>query len=356
MKEIIVKTPSTEYAVHIGSGLLHSVPQRLARAYPNSRFAVITDETVYRLYGAALKAAFASQNLDCHVFAVPPGEASKSIATFGHLLSKLAQHQYARTDIVVALGGGVVGDLAGFVSACYLRGVKCVQIPTTLLAQIDSSVGGKTGVNLPEGKNLAGAFHQPDAVYIDPALLATLPKDDFADGMAELIKYALIRDTHMFSLLENGPAVSAQSPLLEELIVRCISIKRDVVMADEKDMGERMLLNFGHTIGHAIERICAQSGVPMTHGKAVAMGMAAIAAAGVRHGLTKPETTSRIEPVLQKSGLPHSIEAFSRKDILDAILVDKKNMAGMLHLVMISEPGRSFLHRIPRGDMADYIL
>jgi 3-dehydroquinate synthase len=355
MNKLIVKTPSSEYAVIIDPGLLSSVPHRLAALFPKSRFAVITDETVHGLYGPALQAAFADNGLNCHVFAVPPGESSKSVAMFGQLLSQLAQQQYNRADVIVALGGGVVGDLAGFVAASYLRGVRCAQIPTTLLAQIDSSVGGKTGVNLPEGKNLAGAFHQPAAVYIDPALLSTLPAADFADGMAELIKYALIRDPVMFALLENEPPLSARSPMLEDLIVRCVSIKRDVVMADEKDTGERMLLNFGHTIGHGVERICARQGLPMTHGKAVAMGMAAMAAAGERHGLTKPGTASRIEAVLQKSGLPCGLDGFDRRDILDGVLVDKKNLADSLTLVMVSEPGQSFLHRIPRGDMSDYL-
>ncbi len=356
MKEIIVNTPSSPYTITVGSGVLESVPRRLGRMFPKSRFVIVTDDKVNALYGAALTAAFTKQKLDCKVFSVPPGEASKSVSTFGQLLSQLAQHKYNRADVIVALGGGIVGDLAGFVAASYLRGVKYVQIPTTLLAQIDSSVGGKTGVNLPEGKNLAGAFYQPAAVFIDPDFLSTLPDADFADGMAELIKYALIRDTNMFLLLENGPVITAQSRQLEELVVQCVSIKRDVVVADERDTGERMLLNFGHTIGHAIERICAQGSLPMTHGKAVAMGMAAITAVGVRKGLTKLGTTSRVEAVLQKAGLPHSIEGFSRDDILDAILVDKKNMAGSLHLVMISEPGQSFLHSIPRGSMPDYII
>jgi 3-dehydroquinate synthase len=253
------------------------------------------------------------------------------------------------------LGGGIVGDLAGFVAAAYLRGVRYVQIPTTLLAQIDSSIGGKTGVNLPQGKNLAGAFYQPSAVYIDPTLLNTLPAADFADGMAELIKYALIRDSAMFALLENEPPVTAQSPMLGELIERCVSIKRDVVMADERDTGERMLLNFGHTIGHAIERICAKKGVFMTHGKAVAMGMAAIAEAGERKGLTQPGTASRIEGLLKKTGLPSGMDDYDRNEILDAILIDKKNMADILTLVMISGPGQSFLHPISRTLLPDYL-
>ena len=355
MKRIDVKTPSSPYTIFLERGLFGSIPQRLAEAFPKSRFAMITDESVGVLYGEALQSGFEDSNKQCEVFAVPPGEASKSIAMFGQLLSRLAQHRYNRADVVVALGGGVVGDLAGFVAASYLRGVRYVQIPTTLLAQIDSSVGGKTAVNLPEGKNLAGAFYQPSAVYIDPSLLATLPESDFADGMAELIKYALIRDVTMFALLENGPAVTAQSPRLERLIERCVSIKRDVVTADEKDTGERMVLNFGHTIGHAIERVCAHKGVPMTHGRAVAMGMTAIAAAGECKGLTRPGTASRIEYVLEKNGLPNSIEGFNRKELLDAILVDKKNMADKLNLVMIREPGQSFLHPIERALLSEYL-
>jgi 3-dehydroquinate synthase len=355
MKELVVKTQTSEYVIAVSPGLLKLVPQRLAAAYPHSRFAVITDEAVRGLYGAALEAAFEQAGLGFYVLTVPPGEASKSIATFGYLLSQLAQHQFNRADVIVALGGGVVGDLAGFVASAYLRGVKCVQVPTTLLAQIDSSVGGKTGVNLPEGKNLAGAFHQPAAVYIDPAVLQTLPGPDFADGMAELIKYALIRDADMFGMLENGADITAQSPLLEDLIVRCVSIKRDVVMADEKDIGERMLLNFGHTIGHGIERISARKGISMTHGKAVAMGMAAITAASERKGLTTPGTAARIDTALKKAGLPHSIADFDRQDILEGILVDKKNMAGTLHLVLIREPGQSFLHPVPSEEMPNYL-
>jgi 3-dehydroquinate synthase len=192
-------------------------------------------------------------------------------------------------------------------------------------------------------------------VYIDPSLLATLPESDFTDGMAELIKYALIRDATMFALLENGPRITAQSPRLERLIERCVSIKRDVVTADEKDTGERMVLNFGHTIGHAIERVFAQKGIPMTHGRAVAMGMAAIAAAGERHSLTLPGTASRIEYVLEKNSLPYSIKGLNKSELLDAILVDKKNMADKLNLVMIREPGQSFLHPIERASLPEYL-
>jgi 3-dehydroquinate synthase len=255
----------------------------------------------------------------------------------------------------VALGGGVVGDLAGFVAAVFLRGLRCVQVPTTLLAQIDSAVGGKTAINLPEGKNLAGAFHQPSAVFVDSALLKTLPETDFSDGMAELIKYALIRDAQMFSELEQSGSIGADSDILASWITRCLSIKRDVVAADEKDTGERMLLNFGHTIGHGIERICAMNKHPMTHGRAVAIGMAAITAASERMGLTEQGTTQRLIAVLQKAGLPHDISAFDKEEILKGILVDKKNIADSLTLVLISQIGQSYLHRIPQNDAKSFI-
>ena len=355
MKELTIKTKSAEYGVTVSPGLLNEVPQRLAEAFPKSRFAVITDETVNGIYGERLAAAMAKQDLVFDVFTVPPGESSKCIAVFAKLLSSLAQNKYNRADVIIAFGGGVVGDLAGYVAASYLRGIRYVQIPTTLLAQIDSSVGGKTGINLPEGKNLVGAFYQPSAVFEDTRLLQTLSDADFADGMAELIKYALIRDAQMFSQLENSAALSAQSDMLEDLIVRCISIKRDIVAADERDTGERMLLNFGHTVGHGIERICALRKQPMTHGTAVAMGMAALTAASERKGLTQAGTTARIAAVLKKAGLPYGISGFNNQDILEGILVDKKNVADTLHLVLISAPGQSFLHRIPRGDMADYL-
>lgn len=355
MNTLTMRAGSAEYPVLIENGLLRSVPARLAAQFPKSRFAVVTDDTVHRLYGISFMASLKDAGLRANCLTVPPGERSKSVETFARLLSALAQRGYNRADVIVALGGGVVGDLAGFVAAAFLRGVKFVQIPTTLLAQIDSAVGGKTGVNLPEGKNLVGAFHQPHAVFVDAACLHTLPEADFADGMAELVKYALIRDHDMFSQLEQSGAVHAGSQRLGEWITRCLEIKRDVVAADEKDTGERMLLNFGHTVGHGIERLCAQKRRPMTHGRAVAIGMTAITAASERMGLTQKGTARRIAAVLQSLSLPHDVSAFDKQEILAGILVDKKNMADTLSLVLISEPGASFLHRIPQSDAPKYL-
>lgn len=355
MNTLTMSAGTCEYPVYIVKELLKSVPDTLKEMFPKSRFAIITDDNVNALYGQSVSASFKAAGLRYDLLTVKPGEGAKSADVFARLLSALAQRSYNRADVVVALGGGVVGDLSGFVAAVFLRGLRCVQIPTTLLAQIDSAVGGKTAINLPEGKNLAGAFHQPSAVFVDTWLLQTLPEPDFADGMSELIKYALIRNADMFTQLEESGTIDAHSDILPSWITKCLSIKRDVVAADEKDTGERMLLNFGHTIGHAIERLCAEKKQPMTHGRAVAMGMVAITAASERMGLTKTGTAQRIVAVLKKSGLPYDISAFNKDEILKGILVDKKNVADTLNLVLISEPGQSFLHRIPGSDAKSFI-
>ena len=355
MKSIRIKTPTSDYMAHIDSGHMDSIPAQLAAAYPKSRFAVITDENVHALYGGRFAAACDAAGLDYAVIRVAPGEKTKSIAAFGDILRRLAQDGFNRADVIVALGGGVVGDLAGFVAAAYLRGVRYVQIPTTLLAQIDSSVGGKTAVNIPEGKNLVGAFHHPSAVYIDTDLLTTLPGDDFAGGMAEMIKYAMIRDADMMAALEQSDPITAVSPLLPDLIVCCLEIKRDIVAADEMDKGERMLLNFGHTIGHALERIGGVRGIPITHGQGVAIGMAVITAASERLGLTEPGTAQRITSLLQKTGLPMDTNGFDKQEIRKGILIDKKNIADTLNIILVSAPGRGFIKKISRDEITDYL-
>jgi len=354
MTQITVPSAAGAYDVHTGPGLLTELPEILAAAFPESRFAVLSDTRVAGLYGEALAAAFTRASLSFETFTVPPGEGSKSLSVFASLQSVLASHRFNRADVLVALGGGVVGDLGGFIAATYLRGIRYVQVPTTLLAQIDSAVGGKTAVNLPEGKNLVGAFYPPRAVYADTDTLQTLLPATFADGMAELIKYALIRDADMFARLERAP-LTPQSPDLPALIRRCVAIKRDIVAADERDTGERMLLNFGHTIGHGIERLCAAKKQPMTHGRAVAMGMAAITAASERLELTEAGTAQRIRTVLEMAGLPASIDGFDAQEILSGVLVDKKNIGSALNLVLLRKPGEAFLHPIARADMLQYM-
>ena len=355
MNELRVKTDTHQYSVHFKKGLNQQLPDMLKAAYRNSRFAVIMDANVLQLYGNEIKQGFDLAGISFDMICVEPGEKSKCIGMYAEILSRLAQRGYNRADVIVALGGGVVGDLSGFVAATYLRGIRYVQVPTTLLAQIDSSVGGKTAVNLPEGKNLAGAFYQPSAVYIDTSYLATLNRDDFADGMAEMIKYALIKDQDMFDILENSAGIDAQSDGLKDLIIRCLAIKRDVVAADEKDKGERMLLNFGHTIGHGLERMCAAAGQPITHGQAVARGMVAITAASERQGQTRTGTARRIADLLDQTGLPSSIDGFDKTEILKGIFVDKKNMADMLNIILLKEPGHAFIQPIRQSEMEKYL-
>ena len=355
MQSITIKTRQNEYNVNVGRGFKGEIAQTLAEDYPKSKFAIITDENVSKLYIDEFTKGFRQNGRQFEVITLEPGEKSKSMAQFEKAVRLLAGKNYNRADVVVALGGGVPGDLAGFVASAFLRGVSYVQVPTTLLAQIDSSVGGKTAVNIPEGKNLVGAFYHPSAVYIDMDFLATLPDADFADGMAELIKYALIKDEQMFSQLELSGRIDAGSQMLEELVVKCLKIKRDVVMADELDKGERMKLNFGHTIGHGLERMSAEAGMNITHGQGVAIGMAAITAASERKGQTEEGTAKRITCVLEKQGLPVSVLQFSKDEILKGILVDKKNIADKINLILINKPGSSFIYPVEASAAKEYI-
>lgn len=355
MEVLKVKGGGSEYEALVGRGLLQSVPGMLKEAYPGSRFAVVTDYNVWGYYGKQFSSALGSAEIKYDVLTVQPGESSKSIDTFAGILSRLATLGYSRSDMIIAFGGGVVGDLAGFAAATYLRGIKYIQIPTTLLAQIDSSIGGKTAVNLPEGKNLAGAFYHPSAVYIDTQLLKTLREQDFSDGMAEMIKDALIKDRSMLDVIDQR-RINADSPELEDLILRCLAIKRDVVAADEKDRGERMLLNFGHTIGHSLERVCAHSGGHITHGQAVARGMASITKISEREKLTDKGTASFIVQLLRKYGLPCCLGGFDKRELLEGIFIDKKNLSDRLNLILLRGPGTSFIHPVSRDEMAEYLL
>ncbi len=354
MEVLKITAGQSEYDVLIQRDLIQSIPARLKGDYPKSRFAVISDSNVWGIYGGQFSAALESAGLRHDAIIVPPGERSKSIEIYAEILGRLARLGYTRSDVIVAFGGGVVGDLSGFAAATYLRGIRYVQIPTTLLAQIDSSVGGKTAVNLPEGKNLVGAFYQPSAVYIDTGVLGTLAPDDFADGMAEMIKYAFIRDSAMIETLADN-TITASSPELGYLIKRCLEIKRDVVAADERDKGERMILNFGHTIGHALERICSRSGAHITHGQAVARGMAAITHASERMGQTNQGTSHVIEKLLKRAGLPSGLEGFDSGEILEGIFVDKKNVGDKLNIILLREPGACFIHPISKEAMAQYL-
>lgn len=317
---------------------------------PASRVLLVSDETVAGLYAPKLAAALERHGATVALATVPPGENSKSLAQAAQLYSEAVRARLDRSGTVLALGGGVVGDLAGFVAATYLRGVRLVQVPTSLLAMVDSSVGGKTAVNLPEGKNLVGAFHQPAAVRIALATLDTLPYREFASGMAEVIKYGAIRDTALLDLLETHAArlgcPDADPDVLREIVARCCRIKADIVAADEREAGERALLNFGHTIGHALEKTLG-FGVWL-HGEAVAFGMVYAARLAEATGLCREPWSERLKALCGRFGLPVDHARLARsaggsapswEEIRSVMTADKKTRAGRPRFVLCERPG-----------------
>lgn len=336
---------STKYNVLVGKGLLAHAGELAKEVLSPCRALILTDDHVAPLYADALCASLAAAGFVPEVYVVPHGEGSKSLGTLGALLEHLAEQKYTRTDAMFALGGGVVGDLCGFCASVYLRGIPFVQIPTTLLACVDSSVGGKTAVNLDAGKNLAGAFYQPRLVICDPDTLSTLPPEIFADGCAEVIKYGVINDRELFSMLEDGI-----SPASEQIIARCVQNKRDVVEKDEFDTGLRQLLNLGHTVAHAIEKC---SNFEISHGSAVAMGTVTIMRAAVVQDLCPAVDLDALISLTKQLGLPVSCN-FGADELADAALSDKKRAGGSLTLVVPYAIGDSRLCKIPATDVVSW--
>ena len=346
MKTITVNA-SRRYEVKIGHGLLDTLGQEAAAVLRTGKAAIVSDSNVWPLYGAAADASLHAAGLETCAFVFPAGEASKNGATFLELLNFLAENRLSRSDLLVALGGGVVGDLTGFAAACYLRGISFVQVPTTLLAAVDSSVGGKTAIDLPAGKNLAGAFCQPSLVLCDTDCLQSLPKDIFRDGCAEVIKTAILFDEPLFmELVRDGINFNRES-----VIARCVAHKRDIVMADEFDRGERQLLNLGHTIGHAAEHL---SDFALSHGKAVAIGTAIVARSSVELGLCGQGTASRIMWLLDKFGLPIFTDE-SSADLFTAALSDKKRSGGTVNLIVPLQVGKCAIRPTPVDELESFI-
>ncbi|MCD7722904.1 MAG: 3-dehydroquinate synthase [Clostridiales bacterium] len=339
MKKITVSLPGHSYDILIKRGILNSCGEYIKSAAPAKRAAIVSDSNVAPLYMATVQESLESAGIDAVSYVFPAGEESKTTETVVKIVEFLAENELTRSDLVVALGGGVAGDMAGFAAAVYLRGIRCVQLPTTLLAQVDSSVGGKTGVNLPQGKNLCGAFHQPSLVIIDSNVLNTLPEHYFKDGMGEVIKYGCIKSEALFEKIENGAA----REFIEDIIYECVDIKRGVVERDEKESGERQLLNFGHTAGHSIEKLHNFSGI--SHGEAVGIGMVIIAAAGEKQGLTASGSAERIKLALQKYGLKTQDEN-SLDKIAANMKNDKKRKANSINFVMLSSIGSSFIKEV----------
>jgi 3-dehydroquinate synthase len=339
MKEIQVGLGARAYPLIIREGGLAAVGSDLKGRNIAKRYVVVADEHVNSLYGEGLLATLRQAGLDAELLTFPRGEASKNLATVGELASRLARLGIDRKDALIALGGGVTGDLTGFLAAVYMRGIPFVQVPTTLLAQVDSSVGGKTGVDIPEGKNLVGAFYQPRAVYIDPRVLLSLPAEEMLNGLAEVIKYGVIYDAPFFEFLATRREAILRRDLdvLAEVIGRCCEIKAAVVAADEREADLRRILNFGHTLGHAVE---AASGYALAHGLAVAIGMIAAAELAVAMGLLPRAEAERLRGVVTGYGLPAAIPPGLEPAAIKGYLkTDKKTVAGRPFFVLPTRIG-----------------
>ncbi len=348
MKILQVELGDRSYPILIGSGLLDD-SQLIARYVTSEQVLLVSNEVVAPLYLQAVLDALADRQLTELI--LPDGESEKTLDRFATVMDALVEAGFNRDCCVVALGGGVVGDLAGFAAACYQRGVDLVQIPTTLLAQVDSSVGGKTAVNHAMGKNLIGAFYQPRAVIADTATLATLPDRELAAGIAEVIKYGAIMDEPFFAWLEQAmdSLLARDGPALGQAVERSCLCKARIVAADEREQGRRALLNFGHTFGHAIENLVGYG--TLLHGEAVAIGMNLAASTSVRLGLISGEDADRIRGLLLRAGLPVTPPALDVQALLDVMAMDKKVVAGKLRLVLLEAVGQARMVDDVPGDL-----
>ncbi len=353
MRELKISLGENSYSILIEKGLISSIGKKISEIYNGKKVAVVTDKNVDKFYGDKIVSQLESSGFNVKKIVLNPGEKSKSVEVLLNTYDELLDFNITRGDLIIALGGGVVGDLTGFAAATLLRGIPYIQIPTSLLAQIDSSIGGKVAVDLNRGKNLVGNFYHPKAVFIDPNMLKTLDERFFYDGMAEVIKYGCIRDEQLFYNLLNYNKHEELIENMEHIIYSCCNIKREIVERDEKDTGERMLLNFGHTIGHAIEKYFNFE--KYTHGEAVALGMYAITKKSEEMKLTKEGTSNLIKDILTKYNLKYDIHLEDKESILNAISLDKKNKGEFMNIVLLNEIGKSFIHKIKKEKVSDFI-
>ncbi len=345
--ENVKVSASKEYTVYIGSGFLDTIGKKIKEIKRLCRIVLVSDDTVFSLYGEKVKNSLTDSGYSVCEYVFTHGEDAKSLENFGKIMDFCVENSITRTDLFVALGGGVVGDLTGFVASCYLRGVDFVQIPTTLLSMVDSSVGGKTAINLDAGKNLCGAFYQPLAVFTDCDTLKTLPEETFIDGCAEIIKYGMILDGEFLTFL-NENSIEEN---IEYVIKRCVELKGDLVNRDEFDKGERKLLNFGHTIGHAIEKC---SNFEVSHGNAVAIGMVIATKGAYEVGMSDEDFSDTLVPILQKNNLPTTCE-YSAEDLYKASLSDKKRSFDTMSLIVPEEYGLCKIMKLPVEDLQNFI-
>ncbi len=343
MKTVKVEAESKTYNVIIGRGVFDTLGERIRSVIGTARLCVVTDTNVDRLYGERLGNVLFGYDYVKFVF--PAGEESKCIATWASLQNFLCENAFDRGDAIVAFGGGVVGDLAGFAASTYMRGIRFVQVPTTLLAAVDSSVGGKTAVDLDGGKNLCGSFWQPEAVFCDPDMTDTLPDDIFADGMGEVIKYAFLSDKLSPDMLLGN--IREQ---LEDIITACVEIKRDIVNEDERDTGCRALLNLGHTAAHSIEKL---SSYKISHGAAVAIGMVIVSKAAAQLGVCDASVPEKVSELLKKNGIGESCE-YSAAELAAAAMGDKKKNGKKITLILPERVGHSVLYPVDASSLEEF--
>lgn len=349
-----VNLPHSPYDILIEKGILSQVGQWLKDLWPLQKVTIITDNHVASLYAEKVKLSLQEAGFEVFIFDFLEGEASKNLTTVNKAYEFLAKHAMTRSDGIVALGGGVVGDLAGFVASTYMRGLHFVQIPTSLTAQVDSSIGGKTGVNTLFAKNMVGTFAQPDGVLIDPEVLSTLAKRELIEGMGEVIKYGLIADQKLWQeLQEMDGSVTSIYAHAESLIYRSCDVKRQLVVEDELDNGVRLYLNFGHTIGHAIEKTAGYGQV--MHGEAVALGMLQISKVAEQKGLMPTGITEEISNMCRKFGLPIKYIPWKPAELYEALTHDKKARGNTIKTVLVPEIGSARIHQIALEEMRDYL-
>ena len=338
---------SESYDVLIERGLLKNIGNKASEYIPPCNALIITDDNVDKLYADICETSLKDAGYNVHKFVFTHGEESKTIDTFADILNYMAELKMTRKDVIFALGGGITGDISGFAAATYLRGIKFIQIPTTLLAAVDSSVGGKTGINLKSGKNLAGAFHQPSAVFCDPDTFKTLPEDIFSDGVSEAIKSSIINVPSLFEKFEDGTF----SDEIDSVTESCIRMKGYIVENDEFESGMRRLLNLGHTAGHAIEKC---SNYEISHGHAVSIGMAIVSRAAEKSGLCEIGLSDKIINTLKKCNLPTSCK-YNAKELTEVMLNDKKRIKNSVTFVVPQKIGSCIMHDVDVDDICRFI-
>lgn len=346
-RNLYVDLGENSYNISIEKGMLLRLGDEVKKLYNGEKIFIITDENVNKYYGEKVEESLKKAGFNTRKLVLKAGEETKSFNTLPIIYNELLDFKLTRKELIITLGGGVIGDLGGFAASSFLRGVPFIQVPTSLLAQVDSSVGGKVAVDLPKGKNLVGSFYQPKAVFIDPEVLNTLPEKFYKDGMGEVIKYGCIKDKDLFDKLYSLKNREEVMEHIEEIVYTCCDIKRIVVEKDEKDLGERMLLNFGHTLGHAIETFYNYKGY--SHGEAVSVGMYNITLKSEKLGMTDEGTAERIKNILINYGLPYEMNIDDNEAIVNTIALDKKNLGSVLKVILLKSIGNSIIYSTKPG-------